>query len=59
MLVLSRRAGERLIIGDDIVVTVREIRQDQVKLCIEAPRDVAVDREEIRKLKDMESNRGE
>jgi len=57
MLVLSRRVGEELMIGDDVVVIVNEIRDNQVKLCIEAPLDIAIDREEIRKSKDKERNK--
>ncbi len=47
MLVLTRRSTERVMIGDDVVVTVLEIRGDQVRLGIEAPRDVQVHREEV------------
>lgn len=47
MLVLSRRVGERLMIGDDIVVTVIEVRGDGVRLGIDAPRSVAVHRAEV------------
>ena len=47
MLVLSRRVGERLIIGDDVVVTVLEVRSDGVRLGIDAPRSVAVNRAEV------------
>jgi carbon storage regulator len=47
MLVLSRRVGERLVIGDDIVVTVIEVRSDGVKLGIDAPRHVRVHRAEV------------
>ncbi|MCC2307247.1 carbon storage regulator CsrA [Cellulomonas chengniuliangii] len=47
MLVLSRRVGERLVIGDNIVVTVIEVRSDGVRLGIDAPRDVRVHRAEI------------
>ncbi len=47
MLVLSRRVGERLVIGDDIVVTVIEVRGDGVRLGIDAPRSVAVHRAEV------------
>lgn len=47
MLVLSRRVGERLLIGDDIVVTVIEVRSDGVRLGIEAPREVRVHRAEV------------
>jgi carbon storage regulator len=47
MLILSRRVNEKIIIGDDIVVSVVEVRGDQVKLGIEAPRNVKVYREEV------------
>jgi carbon storage regulator len=47
MLILSRRAGESLTIGDDIVVTVVGINGNQIKLGIAAPREVRVLREEI------------
>jgi carbon storage regulator len=47
MLVLSRRVGERLMIGDDIVVTVIEVRGDGVRLGIDAPREVRVHRAEV------------
>ena len=47
MLVLTRRVNERIVIGDDVVVTVLEVRGEQVRLGIEAPRDVKVFREEV------------
>lgn len=47
MLVLTRRAGESIVIGNDIVVTVLEVRGDQVRIGIDAPRSVSVHREEI------------
>lgn len=47
MLVLSRKKNESIIIRDDIVVTVVEVRGDKVRLGIEAPREVAVHRREI------------
>jgi len=47
MLVLSRKANETIVIGDDIVVTVVEIRHDRVRLGIEAPREVTVHRREV------------
>ena len=47
MLILSRRAGEALRIGDDIEVQVMSINGNQVRLGIKAPREIAVDREEI------------
>lgn len=47
MLVLSRRVGESLVIGDDVTVTVLEVRGDVVRIGIEAPRSVAVNRAEL------------
>jgi len=47
MLVLSRKKNESIIIRDDIVVTVIEVRGDKVRLGIDAPREVAVHRQEI------------
>ena len=47
MLALTRKRGERIVIGGNIVVEVVEIRGDKVKLGIEAPREIAVDREEV------------
>jgi len=49
MLVLSRKLDERILIGDDVEITVIEIKGDRVRLGISAPADVPVDREEIRK----------
>lgn len=50
-LILTRRVGETLCIGDDILVTVLAINGGQVRLGITAPRNVAVDREEIAERK--------
>jgi carbon storage regulator len=47
MLVLSRNLGERIIIGNNIIVTVLEIRGDRVRLGFEAPNDVPIHREEL------------
>ncbi len=47
MLILSRKVNERIVIGDDIEVSVVEIRGDQVKLGIVAPRSVKVYRREV------------
>lgn len=47
MLILTRKAGETVLIGDDISITVLNIRGNQVKIGIEAPKDVTVHREEI------------
>jgi carbon storage regulator len=49
MLILSRRPGESLTIGDNIVVTVVSINGNQIRLGIEAPREVRVLRDEIYK----------
>jgi carbon storage regulator len=47
MLILSRRLNEKIVIGEDIVVSVVEVRGDQVKLGIDAPRNVKVFRQEV------------
>ena len=47
MLILTRRIGESIIIGDNIVINVLGVRGLQVRLGIEAPREVSVHREEI------------
>ena len=47
MLILARRLNEQIVIGDDIRVSVVDIRGDQVKLGIEAPRTVKVYRQEV------------
>ncbi|MFD2436377.1 carbon storage regulator CsrA [Modicisalibacter luteus] len=47
MLILSRRVGETMMIGDDIAVTVLSVKGNQVRIGIKAPKDVAVHREEI------------
>jgi len=47
MLVLTRRIGETITIGDDIRITVLEIRSGQVKVGLEAPRDRRIVREEL------------
>ena len=47
MLVLSRNKQESIIIGDDIIVTIIDVRGDKVRVGIQAPRDVSVDRQEI------------
>lgn len=47
MLILTRRVGETLIIGDDIAITVLGVKGNQVRLGIKAPRDVTVHREEV------------
>ena len=47
MLVLSRKVGESIVIGDDVVVTILEIRGDLIRVGIDAPRSVKVHRSEV------------
>lgn len=47
MLVLSRKTNETIVIGENIIVTVVEIRSDRVRLGIDAPREVTVHRREV------------
>ena len=47
MLVLTRKVGERILIGDDIVITVLDSRGDGVRIGIDAPRGVKIQREEV------------
>lgn len=56
MLILTRKLGESLLIGDDVEITVLSVRGNQVKLGIKAPKEVAVHREEIYKqIKESEN----
>jgi len=47
MLVLSRKKNERIVIGENVVVTVVEVRGDRVRLGIEAPQEVPIHRSEV------------
>jgi len=47
MLILTRRVGETLMVGDDVTVTVLGVKGNQVRIGVNAPKDVSVHREEI------------
>ena len=47
MLVLTRKVGERILVGDDVVITVLDSRGDGVRIGIDAPRGVKIQREEV------------
>jgi carbon storage regulator len=47
VLVLSRRVGESVVIGNEVTVTVLEVRGDQIRIGIDAPRSIQVHREEV------------
>ncbi len=47
MLILTRKLGEQITIGDDITITLLEVKGTQVKLGIEAPQDISIHRKEI------------
>ncbi len=57
MLVLSRRAGESVVVGDNVTITILEVRGDVVRVGIDAPRSVAVHRAEL--LQALESSNRE
>lgn len=60
MLILTRRVGETLVIGDEVTVTVLGIKGNQVRIGVNAPKDVSVHREEIyeRIQREKEENPG-
>ncbi len=67
MLILTRRVGESLMVGDDVTITVLGVKGNQVRIGVNAPKDVGVHREEIyqriqreklAKLQHLESSQG-
>jgi carbon storage regulator len=54
MLILTRRPGESVMVGDDVVVTVMGVNGNHVRLGIRAPKSVRVDREEIHEKRRLE-----
>lgn len=54
MLVLSRKKNERIVIAGGIVITVVEVRGDRVRIGIEAPKEVAVHRQEVQEAIEQE-----
>lgn len=56
MLILTRRVGESLIIGDDVNITVLGVKGNQVRLGVDAPKEVSVHREEIYQRIQQEKN---
>jgi carbon storage regulator len=56
MLVLTRRKGQTLIIGNNINVTISDIKGNQVRLGINAPKEVSVNREEIQRKINLEKS---
>lgn len=53
MLVLQRKVGERICIGDDITVTVVDVKGGRVRLGLVAPASVHIDREEVKRAKEV------
>ncbi len=47
MLILSRKVGERVVIGQDISITILRVKGNQVRLGVDAPKNIAVQREEV------------
>ncbi|MAT50312.1 MAG: carbon storage regulator [Porticoccaceae bacterium] len=58
MLILTRRVGETLVVGDDITITVLGVKGNQVRLGVNAPKDVSVHREEIYQRIQQEKGEG-
>lgn len=59
MLILTRRIGETIVIGDETNVTVLGVKGNQVRVGVDAPKDVSVHREEIQKKIELQRSRPE
>jgi carbon storage regulator len=58
MLILTRRIGESLVIGDDVTITILAIKGNQIRIGIDAPKNVAVHRQEIQQKINESSKEG-
>jgi carbon storage regulator len=58
MLILTRKSGQSILIGDDIKIRIIEVKGNQVRIGVEAPRNISVHREEIYKIIQDKKNVG-